>query len=707
MSHWSAQVLPVLSLTKPPTVRLASCQNNLEQGSNSVHEQLNPKTNFLFKALRANIPEPAGRPGGRRLRTTTERVFIAASPALKLTGSASGRTANKHDHQPRCHFEPLLSGRKECCKTTEFCKTLAPTNIPLTELSIRQQPRAQVQYSLAHRRSVCFPPNIYYLSALAAGWHSRTSVGYKRFHMTFFFSVMTFEGNGCLQYLLLSHTNAMSLLCKLPRDLYFHVVAWLTAQDLVSVARSSRLHHKHLLGSESPAWKIIFAAEFPGHILLTKRQHVAKEEGTRLETKHPKFCPDIHPSAALLPHIRERRSPSTENFSRCESDSKSIKFRQEYLRMVSEENLKMFRDSPERWESDLFSNFPDETDQHRSVGRFLKRNKSRLSQERVNAYLCPESRRRSLYAFAASLTWKNLELEWALRAWLAILWLPASSRAVDRAFHALALAYHSQHPGRFSSPDEVYIVLFALVMLSTDLHHPNVKHKMSLRSWLGSPMWQTTSNNGTAPAGSMGQAELTTLYHSVRSCPVVWKLQASSKQGWVYVEANAFPNYKADTAPTGTGTWLQQTSSYFSSLARTRYLRVWCIASEGQLLLYSAPPQNSRVHLNSFGSEDKQGKEELLLRFDFRPLASAPTPHVASAEQDLPTAELLPKAYSNEHIAGHVYPVRVRSGQEAIKLFFSSQPEKNGWFPCLLWTVHATRHGLSRFETLLPPTVRP
>eukprot|EP00808_Paulinella_micropora_P004804 g61881.t1 len=64
-----------------------------------------------------------------------------------------GRTANRHDHQPRCpHFEPLISGRKECCETTEFCQSPC-TNKHSLSRAFDPANNLEQRCSLARRRS--------------------------------------------------------------------------------------------------------------------------------------------------------------------------------------------------------------------------------------------------------------------------------------------------------------------------------------------------------------------------------------------------------------------------------------------------------------------------------------------------------------------------------------------------------------------------
>lgn len=92
------------------------------------------------------------------------------------------------------------------------------------------------------------------------------------------------------------------------------------------------------------------------------------------------------------------------------------------------------------------------------VCRFLLANITKLDPEALSNYLSlvrsPDLayRRSFLNLFVLSaFDFRGVAFEWAFRAFLAVMWLPRSSKAIDRMFHAFALTYTSQHPGAFKN----------------------------------------------------------------------------------------------------------------------------------------------------------------------------------------------------------------------------------------------------------------
>eukprot|EP00808_Paulinella_micropora_P011815 g47363.t1 len=431
----------------------------------------------------------------------------------------------------------------------------------------------------------------------------------------------------------------MELLSALPQDVYWSVMPFLSGQDLVKTARTCRAHYSFLLGDQSLGWRLLFASVFPGHILLME--------------------------------------PNTSE-SKCDCKQKEVDWRNECQNMLSEEQAWRFVSDPVQWQKEFFQQFVNEDTATKAVGLFFKRNKARLPNEDVNRFLSAYPRRRLLYAFAASFDWRGLELEWAVRAWLAMFWLPGSSRGVDYVFHAFALAYHAQHPGRFSGESALYIILFALVMLSTDLHHPNVKTKMSLESWLSSTQFRDLG---------LSREELTRLYFSVKQCPIFWKLPATSKQGWVRVESSCLPTAidppspppaaeQKDQASNSSSSWLQKTSAYLQQtasqldfvdlLGRERYQRVWCIAEHGQVSLYSCPPPHSKLLSKCAGSYEGQEVSRLLLHLDFRaPPLQGPQFSSAALDHALQQPALHPAATSSSSSAQQAPAPQAQAGEAA------------------------------------------
>ena len=55
---------------------------------------------------------------------------------------------------------------------------------------------------------------------------------------------------------------------------------------------------------------------------------------------------------------------------------------------------------------------------------------------------------------------------------------------IDRVMEAFAAHYCDQNPALFEDTDTCYVLSFAIIMLNTALHNPNVKQKITLEQFV-------------------------------------------------------------------------------------------------------------------------------------------------------------------------------------------------------------------------------
>ncbi|XP_039979760.1 cytohesin-2 isoform X2 [Xiphias gladius] len=117
-----------------------------------------------------------------------------------------------------------------------------------------------------------------------------------------------------------------------------------------------------------------------------------------------------------------------------------------------------------------------------------------------------------LKAFAGLHEFSDLNLVQALRQFLWSFRLPGEAQKIDRMMEAFATRYCDCNPGVFQSTDTCYILSFAIIMLNTSLHNPNVKDKPSLHRFF-------SMNRGINNGEDLPTELLTKLYASIRSEP--------------------------------------------------------------------------------------------------------------------------------------------------------------------------------------------
>ncbi|KAL2086886.1 hypothetical protein ACEWY4_017945 [Coilia grayii] len=117
-----------------------------------------------------------------------------------------------------------------------------------------------------------------------------------------------------------------------------------------------------------------------------------------------------------------------------------------------------------------------------------------------------------LKAFVELHEFSDLNLVQALRQFLWSFRLPGEAQKIDRMMEAFATRYCDCNPGVFQSTDTCYILSFAIIMLNTSLHNPNVKDKTSLERFI-------SMNRGINNGEDLPNELLTKLYDSIRNEP--------------------------------------------------------------------------------------------------------------------------------------------------------------------------------------------
>ncbi|KAK3520615.1 hypothetical protein QTP70_028619 [Hemibagrus guttatus] len=117
-----------------------------------------------------------------------------------------------------------------------------------------------------------------------------------------------------------------------------------------------------------------------------------------------------------------------------------------------------------------------------------------------------------LKAFVDLHEFSDLNLVQALRQFLWSFRLPGEAQKIDRMMEAFAQRYCTCNNGVFQSTDSCYILSFAIIMLNTSLHNPNVKEKPTLEAFI-------SMNRGLDHGGDLPRDLLTKLYESISSEP--------------------------------------------------------------------------------------------------------------------------------------------------------------------------------------------
>ncbi|CAL8331888.1 unnamed protein product [Lota lota] len=149
----------------------------------------------------------------------------------------------------------------------------------------------------------------------------------------------------------------------------------------------------------------------------------------------------------------------------------------------------------------------------RSIAEFLYREEG-LNKTAIGEFLGEreELHLQTLKAFVELHQFSNLNLVQALRQFLWSFRLPGEAQKIDRMMEAFAMRYCDCNTPVFQSTDTCYILSFAIIMLNTSLHNPNVKDKTTLERFI-------SMNRGINNGGDLPVPLLTKLYDSIHNEP--------------------------------------------------------------------------------------------------------------------------------------------------------------------------------------------
>jgi len=126
---------------------------------------------------------------------------------------------------------------------------------------------------------------------------------------------------------------------------------------------------------------------------------------------------------------------------------------------------------------------------------------------------------RVLHHYVDALDFAGIKFDDAIRLFLSGFRLPGESQKVDRIMEKFAERYTLQNEDIFPSADTAFILSFAVIMLQTDLHNPNIKPEKKLTAETFIHMNRGISVNG----GDLPPEFLTDLFNSIKARPFTLK----------------------------------------------------------------------------------------------------------------------------------------------------------------------------------------
>ncbi|KAM3923498.1 brefeldin A-inhibited guanine nucleotide-exchange protein 2 isoform 2-T2 [Leptodactylus fuscus] len=153
---------------------------------------------------------------------------------------------------------------------------------------------------------------------------------------------------------------------------------------------------------------------------------------------------------------------------------------------IIEHGIELFNKKPKRGiqylqEQSMLGSSPQD------IAQFLYQ-EDRLDFTMIGEFLGENSRfnREVMYAYVDQLDFCDKDFVSALRLFLGGFRLPGEAQKIDRLMEKFAARYLECNQGQtlFASADTAYVLAYSIIMLTTDLHSPQVKNKMTKEQYI-------------------------------------------------------------------------------------------------------------------------------------------------------------------------------------------------------------------------------
>lgn len=115
-------------------------------------------------------------------------------------------------------------------------------------------------------------------------------------------------------------------------------------------------------------------------------------------------------------------------------------------------------------------------------------NEDRLDKTQIGEFLgeCNEFNKEVMYAYVDYLDFTGKDIVSGLRTFLEGFRLPGEAQKIDRLMEKFASRYceNNKKDTIFASADTAYVLSYSIIMLTTDLHSPQVKNKMTKEQYI-------------------------------------------------------------------------------------------------------------------------------------------------------------------------------------------------------------------------------
>ncbi|KAL5280006.1 ARFGEF1.2 family protein [Megaselia abdita] len=129
-------------------------------------------------------------------------------------------------------------------------------------------------------------------------------------------------------------------------------------------------------------------------------------------------------------------------------------------------------------------------------------------------------------AYIDQMDFNKMDIVASLRNFLEGFRLPGEAQKIDRLMEKFASRYCECNPNNnlFASADTVYVLAFSIIMLTTDLHSPQVKNKMTKEQYI-------KMNRGISDNKDLPEEYLSNIYDEIAGHEIKMKTNTTNKPG--------------------------------------------------------------------------------------------------------------------------------------------------------------------------------
>ncbi|ORX95819.1 Sec7-domain-containing protein [Basidiobolus meristosporus CBS 931.73] len=154
-------------------------------------------------------------------------------------------------------------------------------------------------------------------------------------------------------------------------------------------------------------------------------------------------------------------------------------------KQVLQQGIQMFNWKPKKGFNFLLETHCIENRDPKTIARFFL-NTEGINKTTLGEFLGEGSEENVaiMHAFVDDMSFSDMPFVDALRRFLQPFRLPGEAQKIDRFMLKFAERYVIGNSGKFANADTAYVLAYSVILLNTDLHNPQVKHRMSLIDFL-------------------------------------------------------------------------------------------------------------------------------------------------------------------------------------------------------------------------------